>query len=188
MPRRTTTPTDPDAAALAGLDSLPADPAPAAPKRRGRPPGSGNKNASIPARRSNGTIMSQAEMVDAVKGQLMMIVLPLAAMWEMRDPECAAVLSEEVTPKGDTRLEAIVDRMMVMVARQPAVLAFMAKNTLLIDLGQLSMLLMPIIKQVWKYHGPTGTGHGIDEQEQAVAYDRDFPAYQSAARVASVAG
>lgn len=178
MPRAPRTQADPDAAALKGLDDLPADPAPAAPKRRGRPPGSGNKNASIPARRSNGTIMSQAEMIDAVKGQVMMIVLPLAAAWEMRDPECASVLSEEVTPKGDTRLEAIVDRLMVMVARQPSVLAFMAKNTLLLDLGMMSTLLMPIIKQVWKAHGPTGTGHGIDEQEQASAYDRAYPAYQ----------
>lgn len=189
MPRtRTVQQADPDAAAL-GLENLPADPAPSAPKRRGRPPGSGNKSAVIPARRSNGTIMSHAEMIDAVKGQVMMLVLPLATLWEVRDPECSAVLSDEVTAKGDTRLEAIVDRLMVMVARQPSVLAFMAKNTLLLDLGMMSTLLAPIIKKVWRHHGPNGTGHGIDEQEQASAYERDFPPYQpNAARAAAFTG
>ena len=175
MPRtpRSATATDPDTAALAGLDDLPPDPAPAAPKRRGRPPGSGTKKPTIPARRGNGTIMSQSEMIDAVKGQLMMLVLPAAAAWEMRDPECASVLSDEVNAKGDTRLEAIIDRMMAMISRQPAVLAFMAKNTLLLELGQMATLLTPVIKQVWKAHGPTGTGHHVDEQEQASAYERD---------------
>lgn len=182
MVRRTATnptPIDPDAAALSGMDTMPADPAPAK-RGPGRPKGTGSISGP---RKPNGTIMSKADMTAAVRGQIMMLVLPVAAAWELRDEECASVLTEEVTPRGDSRIEAIIDQIMVMIGRHAGVLEFMAKNTLLVDMGMMATLLLPIVKKVWKHHGPNGAGHGAQEQERADEFNRYAP-YSPAARAA----
>lgn len=179
MPRRTPLAD----AELDGLDNLPADPPAktATPARRGpgRPKGSTTKGR-IPVRTSTGKIASRAEMIATVKGQIYVIVAPAAAMWEIRDPECAEVLHEP-TATGEDRLEAIVDRIVAMIARNSGVLEFLAKSTLLADAGVLAMLLTPIIKKVWAHHGPMGVGHTTDPEALASDYARNFPAYAPAA-------
>lgn len=76
-----------------------------------------------------------------------------------------------------TRLEAIVDHIVAIIARNGAVLELMAKSGLMIEISMLAGLLAPIGKALWKAHGPNGLGHDPNQ----VGYDpADYPAFSAA--------
>lgn len=176
-PRRAAAPLED--APFPGMEDMEQDPQPAAVKRG---PGRPRKNAApaaakpargrIPSRAGTGRIMSKAAMQEKVSTEIYAVVSMMAAGWEFRDPDCAAVVFEP-TNDGTERLKAITDRITAMVARNPDLLVKFAQTGLLGDILQLIILVFPIAKAVFKAHGPGGTGHG--EQVQIDA--NQFPAY-----------
>lgn len=177
MPRtRRTNAAAPVEEGLPGLDDLVQDPAPAprrshhkaramaAPAKRapGRPRGTG-------PRTSAGRLMSKAAMQAKVSAELYTYLSVFAAAWELRDPQCASVLFEEVripTEGGMVeveRLQGIVDRLVAMIARNSTVLETMAKSGIIGEMALLGHLLLPLGRAVWSAHGPTGVGHRAPE-------------------------
>lgn len=148
---------------------LPADPEPAK-RGRGRPRGSTTSRASA------GTSAGTAALKKQVHTELYAFASMFAGIWEMRDPECAAVLNEKINrPDGSQarRLEEIITQTVDILARSDKVLAVLANAGLTGQLVMLGSLVMPVAKQVWKAHGPNGTGHGESEP----VYDtRNYPA------------
>jgi hypothetical protein len=166
---------------LGTLDDLPQDPAP---KRRGRPPGSPNRakpagnRGKIPARTADGKVMSNAQMVAKVKAELYTLAAMGVAIWDFQDHECASIM-EEPTATGQDRLEAIIDHIVAMISRSPAVLKVLAGSGIIMDAGMFLAAVLPIAKRVWEHHGPNGIGHG-DPVEKANQYAAQYPAYAGA--------
>lgn len=179
MPRTRATLSDAEALGLAA--DLPADPQPKTPAKRGpgRPRKATGNAGKIPTRNASGRIASKADMIATVKAQIYVVAAPLLAVWEIRDPECASVMSEPTMTGGD-RLEEIIDRIVAIIARNTAVLEFMAKSTALADAGMLVTLLAPIAKKVWQHHGPNGFGHTQDPEAAHGDYSARYPAYAPA--------
>lgn len=150
--------------ALPGLSDLDQDPQPAGSRRRGRPPGSTTKKAApkITARTSTGRVASKAQLKAQVATELYGIVSMFAALWDMRDPECAGVLTEQVmTINGQQeRLAAIVEQTVELLSGNDKVLAAMANAGMIGRASVLAGLLVPVGKTVWKAHGPGGHRHG----------------------------
>lgn len=172
MPRKRTTPVDPDAAALgaddiplSGMGGLKADPAPrksTGRKPTGRP--AGRPRTRTGPRTADGRVMSKAAMVDKVTADLYgaAALLPLA----VRDP-CVNVLFDPVDDAGTERVAAIIDRSVAMMARNTKVLETVAKVGLLADVITMIGLIAPIGVAVWAAHGPGGHGH----QDVPVGHD-----------------
>lgn len=156
---------------------LPLDPAPrATPVRKPRrAPVAGNRGR-IPVRGKTGTIMSKADMIAKVTAELYMGSAALMALWDIRDPDCAAVMYEPAGSAGQERLAEIIDHIVSIIARKTAVLEFMAKSGLLVDVAMLAGLLAPVGKRLWQHHGPNGLGHA-DPAEVASDYASQFPTY-----------
>jgi hypothetical protein len=173
MPRKkAVTAADPDAAALAGdrplpgLADLKADPVPrkAAAKATGRPVG--RPRTRTGPRTVAGRAMTQAEKVNKIRADLTSLGVLAASGIELRDP-CAGVMFDVVDDKsGETRLEAIVERAVNILARNPKVLDRVADMGLLVELGGLASLVIPIGRTVWHFHGPGGMGHDEEPRER----------------------
>lgn len=193
MPRRKATATDELVdQSLPGLEGLPQDPAPR--PARGRPrknaaapvekPAAGNRGR-IGTRTPTGRMMSKAAMQSKVAEEVYTYLSLAAAGWELRDPECAAVLYDQVIvptaqgPRQQERLAAIADRLVAMISRNDGLLRKMAESGILGELAVMLHLAVPIGKAVWRAHGPGGQGHGDSENGQQPSYDQ-FPAYQPA--------
>jgi hypothetical protein len=170
---------------------MPADvPADPAPKRGpGRPrketaTTQGNRSR-VPARTASGKIMSKSAMQAKVAAELYTYLSLFAAGWEMRDPECAAVVYDQVTiptergPVQVERLQGVVDRMVAIISRNQAVLETMANSGIIGEIAMIGHLLWPIGRQLWSAHGPAGRGH-TNEQEQGDDYASRYPAYTPA--------
>lgn len=160
------------------------DPEPDVAPRRGpgRPrktaPATATGNAgNIAVRNEKGQILSKAQKIAKVREEGYFWLSMVAAGWEIRDPECAGVLTESVTIRGKEveRLEAITDRLVGIVAKYDDLLDFLAKSGVIGEAAMLGTLLWPVGKRVLKHHGPTGIGHQTPEESYA---DRaQYPAY-----------
>lgn len=164
-------------------DPPPSDP----PARRGRPrKAAGGLIATkttnrAAARASNGRVMSKADMVAKVTEELRMWAELALMPWEIRDPECAATMRDEVTVRGHKmeRIDAIVERAVAMVSRNPRLLAILASSGIVGEAIMLGTLLKDPVRQWMRVHGPGGIGH-VTEGEAAEYADR-FPVWQGAA-------
>lgn len=163
---------------------VPADPAPK--RGPGRPrkevaTEQGNRGR-VPARTSSGRIMSKAAMQAKVGTELYSYLSLVAAGWELRDPECAGSLYDQVTipgPNGPVtveRLQGIVDRLVAIISRNDKVLQTFAQSGILGELAVIGTLAFPIFKQMWSAHGPGGRGH-VNQVEQLGDLNARFPAY-----------
>jgi hypothetical protein len=142
---------------LPGLERLEQDPPPR--RRPGRPRKSvaaGNAGR-IPARTPSGKIASKASMQADVRAQLTVYLASGAALWSLRDPICAAEATEE-------RIETVADGLTAMLSRSPAALEFAAKSGILGDIAKILHAALPVVRAVWRHHGPGGTGHGTEDQ------------------------
>lgn len=161
------------------LPGMPADPPPVERRGPGRPKGAKTAAKTAPMIRSasTGRAMSKAQAKAKVATELYGFASLLVGMWEMRDPECAAPWSEEVTlPAGrQDRLSAVVERVVEIFARNDAVLNAMATTGLIGEIGMLASLLWPAVKTVWQHHGPGGAGHQSAEVG-AEDYAQRYPA------------
>lgn len=164
-------------------EGVPADPVPK--RGPGRPrketaTTQGNRGR-VAARSSNGRIMSKAAMQAKVSAELYTYLSVMAAGFELRDPECAGVLFDQVsipTPNGMMqveRLQGIVDRLVAMISRHDGMLETMAKSGIVGELAMLLHLLFPIGRAVWAAHGPGGRGHS--NEHGTADYAQQFPAY-----------
>lgn len=170
-------------APLPGLDDLDHDPAPATPKRRpGRPRGSGTAARStgtrgkIPTRNAKGQIVSAAQMMDKVEGEIYTYLVLLQAGYELRDPDCAAAWAEPLDD-GRDRLAELAKRTTALLARSDKILAIAYETGIVGEIIQILMLLIAPLKAMWRAHGPNGTGHS----REALSGDYDgFPAYAPA--------
>lgn len=170
------------------LDKMDADPQPTTRRGPGRPrktetadaPKSAGNRGKIAARTASGTIMSRAAMIAKVESELYTYFSLAVATWEIKDPECAGMMLEQVvlpTDSGPVRMErlaAIVNRLTAIIARNDRILAMLAKSGLIGEAAVLGSLLVPVGRQIWAAHGPTGDGHarGVDDvtAEQYPAY------------------
>jgi hypothetical protein len=143
-----------DASELMDDDLLADDPKPV----RGR--AAGRRNA--PPKKL--TIKQTRELRDQV---LMMIEFP-AGLWSMRDPVCAGAIQDQA--------ETIADRLVPIIARSPAMLAWFTGSTApYMDWFALAMALRPVASTVWAHH----VSHSIGHQEEQDA--TDFSAYAAPA-------
>jgi len=180
MPRaRKPAAADPDLAALGGDTPLPgmqsmADPPPRKRVAKTAPAGRGpGRPRTRPGPRdAGGKVLSHSAKVDKVRADLYGLASMGIMGWELRDP-CAEVMWEVVDDRGTTRLEAILDRVVMMISRNVKVLDSMAQLGFVAELGGMAALLMPIGKTVWQHHGPNGDRHDAAVERDAAAY----PAY-----------
>lgn len=188
-PRKTaSTPIDAEDQNLPGMhdEDFPQDPQPAK-RGPGRPrksatPGAPKVTTRRPTTRAAraGRVMTRAQMVDKVSAEMYAFSSMLLVAWEIRDPECASVMYDQVTiptPNGmvaDQRLNALIARTVAIIARDEKRLELLAKSGMVGELIGLGALLVPIGKQVWRHHGPGAAGHG-DQTE--MGYDpAQYPA------------
>lgn len=179
-------PRTPDTDTPADTDNpwlLPDDPAPADPPRRGpgRPrKATGNAGQIAVRDQTTGQIMSEASQKAKVKRELYLWLSMVVGAAEIRDPECAGLFLQPVEIPGTKqpveRLEAIVDRLVEIIARHKPTLAFMAKSGPVGDVALLGSLLLPIGRQIWRAHGPNGTGHGEEPTSDLTGYAPYAPA------------
>jgi hypothetical protein len=145
-----------------------------APKRRGRPPGSG----STAARDPGGRIMSVQQMKDEVAGELAMVATLLVAGLEMRDEDMAAAILEPVSlgRLGEVDpIDGFTERVVNLLARYPKALAYAAKGGALTDIAVAATILVTVGKrcaQVSSYRRAQGQGELDGDQ---------FPAYAGTA-------
>lgn len=180
MPRAKRTAPDPDAVALGakdqmlpGLDMKP-DPTPRrASGGTGRPPG--RPRTKTGPRDAAGRPLSKTATVDKVRADLYAIIAPAAAIAAAKDP-CGEVLFESVNEDGTTRIEAIIERAVGMIAKREKVLNAVANAGLLVEVAATAGLVFPIIATVWRHHGPGGVGH--DQPEQVERDANLYPAHR----------
>lgn len=166
---------------------LDGDPAPAAARRgpgrprkvTGVPVKSTGNRGRVPARTAKGRIVSKEAMMAKVYADAYTYASLLHAAWDFKDPECAAVWMEPVESLGgQQRLAALIERLVTIVARNDSMLAAAYNSGIFGEAAIMASLLFPPIKQLWKAHGPNGTGH----QDQGEGFDADrYPAYSGAA-------
>lgn len=161
---------------MPGLENLAQDPQPAAKRRPGRPAGSVTKKRT--ATKAAPGDLTKAQLKAKVKTELYAFASMGFEMWEINDPDCAGPWLDSVnTPYGEMqRLEAIIDRMVDIMARNDSVLEFFAKTGVIGEGLMLGQLLMKPIKALIKAHGPGGTGHRRNEEEIASDYQARYPA------------
>lgn len=172
MPRRKATVDEFEEIPLPGADSLDPDPLPRA--ARGRPrkvavKAAGNRGR-IPARGTGGRILSKTAMHNKVRDEIELYLSLTVAGWELRDPICAA----SATPE---RIGAIADQITAMIARSDTLLETMSKSGILGNAVILLNALMPIAREVWAHHGPSGQGHRPDEGMMGDDIADRYPAY-----------
>jgi hypothetical protein len=93
----------------------------------------------------------------------------MAAGWEIRDPWCAAQATEE-------RIGVVADQFVAMVSRSDSLLQSVASSGIIGNVIMMMNALFPIVREVWRAHGPGGHGHqdqGGDEGDVTARY----PAY-----------
>lgn len=172
MPRRkTTAAAELGEAGLPGLDGLDHDPEPAATRTRTRraPAKAAGNRGKVPARTTGGRIMSKAQMTAKVREEIGMYLDLMAGGWEIRDPICAQAATAD-------RIAVIADRLTSMIARSDSLLVMATKTGIIGDIVALLSAGLPIIKEVWRAHGPGGTGHASPE-EVAAGYADQYPAH-----------
>lgn len=160
---------------LPGLDEFDKDPEPVAARpRRGRPPAktSGSQKARIPARTPAGRIMSKAQMITKVQAEVSMYLMLAQGAWDLRDPTCAAVATQD-------RLDIMAESMTNMIARNETMLKYAASSGIIGDIVKILHAVLPIAREVWRNHGPGGLGHQSIE-EVTDAYAQRFPPYAPA--------
>lgn len=164
-----------------GAPQTPAKATPARARSRARATGTtGTGRGKIGVRTPTGQIMSEAQMRDKVRTDVYAYLVMAAGGWSMVDP-CGDLLFETVTKPpqyaGMERVSAIAEKITDILARNKAVLAFVAKYGIIGDLAALGMLIAPLAKAVYAAHGPGGYGHG-DQAVRAEAEDATrYPAY-----------
>lgn len=162
---------------LPGLDDLDKDPEPTAARttrtRRAPAKAAGNRG-KVPARTASGRIMSKAQMQSKVRDEVGMYLSLMAGGWELRDPICSQAATQE-------RIDTIADRITSMIARSDSLLEMATKTGIIGDIVALISAAFPIVREVWRAHGPGGTGHETVEEVQR-GYAEQFPAYPAVAR------
>lgn len=158
-----------------------ADPAPGeTPKRRGRPPGSKNRQSAA----NTGETPTIARLRTKVQIEIYAYLSLAANGWALIDEDCAAPLFQQATiptatgPQKVERLEAIADRITAIIARNPELLEKFAKTGVVGDIVTLIVLIAPVAKNVISAHGPGGHGH---EPDRGVKDDLNaYPAWSGA--------
>jgi hypothetical protein len=171
---------------LPGLDDLPQDPAPVK-RGPGRPrkiaaapaPKTAGNRGKISTRSAAGKIVSKAAMIAKVREDARTYADLIVSGWEFRDPECASVMNDQVFADGTIRVHAMADRLVDILSRNDNMLRGAYNSGFLGELVLGANLVLPVIKTVWRAHGPGGTGHQQVEGGQG-DYAR-FPAYAPAA-------
>jgi hypothetical protein len=92
-------------------------------------------------------------MVGEVREQIEFFINLSAGGWSMRDPVCAASVSEE-------RAAAMSKHLTNMLARNDRLLAYAANSGIIGDIVGLLHAAVPIIREVASHHGPGGDRHG----------------------------
>jgi hypothetical protein len=134
-------------------DLLPPDPKPG---RKAR--GAGR----APRAAAKATIAQKRTVADALT---MMITMP-AGIVSLRDPVCGNAVLDQA--------EAVVDRLVPIVCRNPAMLGWFTEGAAYMDWIALMGALAPIAKTVWSHHVTRSLGHEEGPGEHAPA---DFGAY-----------
>lgn len=155
---------------LPGLDQLDRDPEPTAARRGpGRPrkaTGTTRGPGKIPARSTTtGRVMSKAQMISQVNGEVYTYLTLAQAAWSLRDPECAGA--------AEPQIAVIAEKITAMIARNDSLLTMVTKSGIIGDVIGLLGAVLPIVRAVWTAHGPGGHGH--DEQGEIDA--NRYPAY-----------
>lgn len=162
---------------LPGLDDLDKDPEPTAARttraRRATPAKAAGNRGKVPARTASGRIMSKAQMQSKVREEVAMYLSLMAGGWELRDPICSQAATQE-------RIDVIADRITSMIARSDSLLEMATKTGIIGDIVALASAAFPIIREVWRAHGPGGTGHASVEEVQR-DYAAQFPPYPAVA-------
>lgn len=181
-------PTDDESALDGSADKgFDADPVPRAARtrtaRKPRARATTTRRGSIGQRDTSGRIMSKAAQVAKVKEELYLWASLFIGGWELKDPECAAPWFAMTNVGGvqRERLEAFVDRITTMIARNDKWLAVVANSGAIGDAAMLGGLAWPALKVVVKHHGPTGIGHQVEDTD---AYADQYPPYRTTATVA----
>ncbi len=155
---------DPDQAALSDpVMKLDADPVPRRRAASSTGRAAGRPRTKPGARDAGGRVLSHAAQVDKVRADLTEVLVLGASGIALKD-SCAERLFEEVPRYGHlSRLEAIIERAVNIVARNPKVLSAAASGGVLVEVAALVGLVAPVLMTVWQHHGPGGVGHD-DEQ------------------------
>lgn len=163
-------PLPPEDADWAGKpDEYEDDPQPAAARRPvGRPKGSGNRG-KIATRTASGRIQSRASLVAQVKAEVYLYLTVVAGAWSLRDPWCAASLTEE-------RIDALAGGIVDMISRNEKALEFAGRSGIFGDIAKIGSAALPVGIAVWKAHGPGGHGHQLREEGAEDAHL--YPAHQ----------
>lgn len=147
---------------------LEADPEPAeVPRRSGARAAS--KLAARPAKKAPGRPAKQ-DKIAKVETEIYTYLSLAVGVWEVMDPDCASILTEQCVVPGDRgpvtmeRLEAITNRLVKIAAKNERVLNVLAQSAVLGDIGVLATLLRPVVVQVYRHHGPgrNRKGRGVD--------------------------
>jgi hypothetical protein len=135
-------------------DLLPPDPKPG---RKAR--SAGRVRPSAP----KATVTQKRTVADALT---MMITMP-AGIVSLRDPVCGNAVLDQA--------EAIVDRLVPIVCRNPAMLAWFTEGAAYMDWIALTGALAPVVKTIWSHHVTKSLEH---EEGTGGEHDQvDFNAY-----------
>lgn len=176
MPRRKATAIQDDGIENVSLPGMPQDP----PPKRG--PGRPRKAAAPPRDKATGRITSVAAMKQSAIAQLHAMASMALGVLSMKD-DCAGMMFEEVDLPGigrKERLEALIERVVEILAKSPKALELVANSGILADGAIFGIILMPVIKQVWSAHGPGGHRHGYSEEMNPEEVSARYPAPQLA--------
>lgn len=183
MPRTRKTPTTPELVdqTLPGLDP---DPAPAAARAR-TPRKSTGRPVGRPRKSTTAGPMTKAQMIDKVSTELYAYASMAVGMWSFRDPDCAAIVTEDVivpSPSGPVqteRLRELVARVVAIMARNDRVLRAVAETGMVGEILMALHLAYPIGAALWRAHGPGGVGH-----RNAAEVERDYAEHYPAPALA----
>jgi len=134
-------------------DLLPPDPKPGR-KARGAP----RSRPSV----AKATVAQKRAVADALT---MMITMP-AGIVSLRDPVCGNAVLDQA--------DAVVDRLVPIVCRNPALLSWFTEGAAYMDWIALMGALAPIAKTIWSHHVTRSLGH---EQEDHGEHSDDFSGY-----------
>jgi hypothetical protein len=107
-------------------------------------------------------MVSKTAQVNQVRAEVQTYLTLANAAFMIRDPSCASVVQVQIPE--------IADATAALIGRNEAMLAVMTKSGILTDVIRLLGAALPIVRVIWSAHGPGGSGHELEERDDADRY------------------